>query len=109
MTLRTKRQPAPTLFAPVARSHRADPETSKDAARHMNRSGKAKSHESIVVAAVKKYPDATSGELARRIDVLDLAEVRRRLTDAERRGLVEKTGRRRCGELGSNQSTWGVV
>lgn len=92
----------------VARSRHDNPQTSRDAARAMNASGRARTNLEIVVAAVRQWPDRTSGELVAMCEGCDLQEVRRRLVDAKRTGLIEATGARRCGVQGSRQTTWGV-
>jgi hypothetical protein len=101
--------PHPSLFDPIARSHAGDPETSIKAAAEMNKSGRARRHLDAVVGLVRALPGRTSGELAARSDRFDLAEIRRRLTDAARQGLVVKAGARECGEMGTRQTVWVVA
>lgn len=102
--------PKPNLpLFDIARSHRDDPETSKTAARQMNKSGKARTNAEIVLDAVRQWPDRTSTELGSVCEGLDLAEIRRRLTDLRQHGLIEATGSRPCKVKLTKQTTWGVV
>lgn len=101
--------PRPTgLFAPddIARSHAADPKTSIRAAAKMNRSGRAAANLARVIEAVRTHPGKTSGELAELIEGLDLTEVRRRLTDAAKRGDIARGAARKCGVCGTEQGTY---
>lgn len=95
----------------IARSHRNDPSPSIQAAAKMNREGRAKRNRDRVVEAVAENPGSTSGELERAIPDLDLAEVRRRLSDAsrpDRSGIVRivRGVARKCRVLMTSQSTW---
>lgn len=92
----------------VARSHKHDPATSHEAARRMNASGRARTNADRVYAAIEQWPDRTSGELVSLCEGCDLAEVRRRITDLKRAGLIEPTGARLCRSLTTRQTTWGV-
>lgn len=104
--------PSGSLFAapaePIARARRTDPETSRDAAKKHNATGKAHAHMDKVIAAVAAHPRKTSAELAELIDGLDLAEVRRRLSDAKRKRRVFVVGARACSVTGTRQSVFSV-
>jgi len=93
----------------MARSHAGDPETSRRAAARMNSTGAAKTNARTVLAAVRQWPDRTSGELVSLCEGCDLAEVRRRLTDLKQGGLIEATGARMCRVHHTRQTTWGVA
>lgn len=98
-------EPTPERRA-IARSHKADPDTSHTAAKRHNTTGAARTNLAAVVRAVVEHPDCTSGELAELLPGLDLAEVRRRLVDAKRFRQAVVSGSRPCSVCGTRQSTW---
>lgn len=93
-------------------SHSHDPLTSKQAASKHVRSGKAGIHRGIVLRLVQSHPGRTAVELWRLADESDRAtlkekqEVRRRLTDLKRDGLVVQGRPRPCTAAGSTMVTW---
>jgi predicted HTH transcriptional regulator len=74
------------------RAHTHDPRSSHEAAAEGERTGRFKKHAEIVLAALKRWPQATSAELARALNdpALDKHEVRRRLTDLHMANLVDQ-------------------
>lgn len=86
--------------------HKSDPETSKEAAaKHREQ---AQTNLKLVVEKVRAYPGRTSGELAGLLG-MDLAEVRRRLSDAKAATLVTNGSARPCRVLGNRASVWEVL
>ncbi len=100
-------QPALPWVDPRKIAHRHDPATSKDAAQAVTRTGRASRNVDRVVALVRAHPERTAAELAQYV-TLELQEVRRRLTDAKRLGLVVMAPSRVCSVRGTKQHTWGV-
>jgi hypothetical protein len=92
-----------------ARARSTDPESSHEAARVMNESGKARAHREMAIDMVWKYPGNTSRELAGLPDCpgeLDRYELARRLPEAECEGQVKKGPKRKCKVAGTLAVTW---
>src|SRR5580704_12861970 len=82
------------LPSPIVR--RSDPETSKEAAREMNQSGKREGHALVLLALVQQWPRRTAPELASFSNgVIDRYEASRRLADLEHAGKVMKRNSRK--------------
>lgn len=96
----------PPLFA---LAHRDDPETSRTAANTMNRTGTAQRHLDVVVDLVRWNPGRTAVELAALVPAWEVQEVRRRLTDGKRLGLLVQGDPRPCSVRGTRMVTWGVA
>lgn len=100
---------------PCPASHRHDPATSREAASNHKLSGKQARHARIVLALVERFPRRTAIELfdvageSDRDELKEPQEVRRRLCDLERAGLVRKCAARTCGVRGTTMVTWEVV
>lgn len=86
--------------------HSTDPEPSREAA--IKHATTAQTHMKLVVDKVRNYPGRTAGELSGLLD-MELIEVRRRLSDAKRLGLVVNSGARECRVLGNRASVWEVT
>lgn len=89
-------------------SRRTDPLTSYIAAEQLGRSGRWAGQKSIVLAALKCHPGATSAELARAIGG-DRYVPSRRLPDLERDGLVTRGPARLCRVTHQRCITWRAV
>lgn len=103
-------------FAPVSPvARRDDPATSKMSARKVTRSGERKRQADAVLAAVRRWPDRTSAELAALMGVSRHLPARRlsELADEKNGALVErvlgddgKPLRRICAETGEPCMVW---
>lgn len=95
------------LFKPtgIARARNADPETSHQAAKQIETSGKAGTQRAEVLAVVQKFPGSTAGEIAF-YGLLDRHAVSRRLPELREMGKVVNGPARKCRSLGSNAMTW---
>jgi hypothetical protein len=71
------------------RVHRNDPRSSHEAAAAGEKSGAFKRQAELVLAWLKKWPQATSAELAK-VSGLDLYVCRRRLDDLNKCALVQR-------------------
>lgn len=91
----------------TARARRTDVATSHEAARAMNRTGRAKFHVDLVMAVVQQQPGLTAPEIAEHVP-FDSVEVTRRLGDLQRLEKVRKGQPRPCRARGGNRkfSTW---
>ena len=93
------------LPSPISR--RSDPETSKEAAREMNESGRREGQALAVLALVRRWPRSTAPELASFSNgSLDRYQVSRRLADLEHVGKVIKRNSRKCSIRGTEMHTW---
>jgi Fic family protein len=88
-------------------SHSDDPDTSKAAERHVTESGSRSAHANIVRHELLKEPTGlTAPEIAERTE-LEEYQVRRRLTDLRKTGLVSRTFEtREWPKTGRQQSVW---
>jgi hypothetical protein len=92
--------------------HAVDPEPSRLAADAMEASGDRARHMRLVRGMVRRLPDLTACELygcatpAEAAELKEVQEVRRRLTDLQALGEVERSGQRACAIRGTTQSTW---
>lgn len=79
------------LFGSVRfpRAHRNDPRSSHEAAAAGEASGTFQRQAERVLAGLRSYTNCTSAELARHLG-MDLYAVRRRLTELEAAGLVDR-------------------
>jgi hypothetical protein len=71
------------------RAHTTDPRSSHEAAAEGERTGAFKKQAQRVLDGLRGYTNCTSAELSRHID-MDLYAVRRRLTELEATGLVDR-------------------
>lgn len=86
--------------------HYNDPCTSTDAAAAHRE--QAETNMRRVCDAVVRFPSRTAGELAGLLD-MELIEVRRRLSDAKKMGLVINGEARPCRVRGNRASVWRAV
>ncbi len=86
-------------------SRTTDPETSHEAERHMNDSGKRASHCQLVARWVELMPGSTAGELGE-LTGLGHHETQRRLSDLHNRGRVRRGERRQCNINLTQMMTW---
>ena len=89
-------------------SHRTDPTTSREAAKRLRASGEHRSQKASTLAAVRRCPGATHGELGRFMGVHWFIPARR-LSELEREGLVKKGEPRVCRVKGTKCVTWWAV
>lgn len=101
---------------PYKRVRRTDPETSHEAARHVEQSGQAAAHAALVLNAVRTWPGRTSAELAENIRVawkVDWPNVRhevaRRLPELVSAGHVRRSTPRKCEATGRRSMTWEIA
>jgi hypothetical protein len=87
---------------PPARKH--DPESSREAARHMIETGALGECQQRTIAAVRAFPGMTSQELAERTG-LDRYMLARRLPEVEPM-YVRRGETRACGVTGRKALTW---
>jgi hypothetical protein len=96
-------------------AHTADPLTSHDALIGHEDSGKRNAHKLIVYGLVLRYPLATACELWERTtkdereELVEMQEIRRRLYDLHKTGMVHQRDARACAVRGSKQVTWEAV
>jgi hypothetical protein len=88
--------------------HRNDPETSREAAKKLKRSGKLKTQRQAVLEALRCCNGATHAELGRFMGMHWLKPARR-LPELERAGLVRKGPARTCRVKGSKCCTWWTI
>lgn len=88
--------------------HATDPQTSYEAAAAVTGSGKRVAHCATVLAAVRRYPGRTAGELGE-VTGLGRVEAARRLSDLKARSDVFMGERRVCAVQGTGQRTWYAV
>jgi len=109
----TTSAPAPLLAGPS--SHAGDPATSAEAAQNHDASRRAAAHARLVLELVRKHPSSTAVELWShcnewdRFRLVEMQEVRRRLTDLHRAGRVHQGEARPCRVKGSRMVTWTVT
>ena len=89
-------------------THRGDPETSREAAEHLKRSGRLAAQQQAVLEALHQCDGATHGELGAFMGMHWLTPARR-LPELERAGLVRKGEARICHVKGSRCTTWWIV
>ena len=85
--------------------HRRDPETSREAAEHLRRSGRLGAQQRAVLEALRQCDGATHAELGALMGVHWLTPARR-LPELGRAGLVRKGKARTCSVKGSKCCTW---
>ena len=88
----------PAVMTPA--SHRHDPDTSKQAERHMNTSGERSRQQRQVYDLVCGHPNSTSEDLARH-GILGYHQIARRMKELVTAGMVEAgtTRRNRSGRM----------
>jgi hypothetical protein len=93
--------------------HAGDPGTSAEALADHESSGRRDAHKRIVLGLVQRHPFCTAIELwtekttqAERRELGEPQEVRRRLTDLLKTGLVHQRDARHCRVKGSKMVTW---
>lgn len=86
--------------------HRNDPETSREAAKKMVKSGKIQGQERLVYFIIQRYKntftkyhqfDFTAKELVNHTYTLNYFQIQRRLSGLHRKGYIERTGEKRNG------------
>ena len=93
------------LFTPQANYRNADPQTSKDAAIHTEKTGSAATWRARVLQAVRERPGLTAGEYADWMDV-ERTVFGRRLPELVNLGLVRKGAARPCNISHIKGATW---
>lgn len=93
---------------PRAKARATDPATSFEAARGVERSGKADAQREICLNAVKLRPGMTAGELAEYTG-LDRVAAGRRLPELRQAGAIKNGPQRLCKIMGTRQMTWEPV
>ncbi len=88
-----------------ARARHTDPDTSREAARKHNHSGKSRVNRSLVLEAVSQRPGYTAAEYGV-ITELGHHEAQRRLSDLHKDAAVRKGQKRGCQVKGSQMLTW---
>lgn len=102
------------LFS-IADSHSGDPVTSFEASRKHRESGRLDRNRDLVLTLVKLNPFSTAVELwqqagdVERSQLAEMQEVRRRLCDLEKFGLVAKGTPRKCSIRGTLMVTWTAI
>ncbi len=91
-----------------AKARHTDPDTSRQAARRFDRSGKGFSQRLRILAYLKLHEGATAGEIAAALGIERHAPSRR-LPELETKGFVRKGDARKCSALGSACVTWFVT
>lgn len=92
---------------PAARA--TDPATSHEAARKVEKSGRAQTNRARCLDAVKAQPGATSGEIAKAAG-LERHEAARRLPELrDKLGMVKNEGQRKCKVTGNPSIQWWAV
>lgn len=92
-------------------THRADPETSREAASSHIASGNRERNANIVLELVKRFPGSTAVELweqagdAQQV-LKEMQEVRRRLVDLESAGVACKGDARPCKVKSTKMVVW---
>jgi hypothetical protein len=97
---------APDENKPLA--HRGDPQTSRDAAEHLQRSGRLATQQQAVLEALRQCDGATHAELGAFMGLHWLTPARR-LPELERAGFVRKGEPRICTIKGSKCCTWWIA
>jgi len=88
------------------RTRRSDPETSREAADHMERTGKAKTHKMMCLAVVQEKPGLTAAEIAVEAG-LERHEASRRLPNLrDEDHSVYNGAARECTVVGNRSMTW---
>jgi hypothetical protein len=101
--------------AKVPASHASDPETSKVAERSHTASGKRHRNADLVLELVRRHPGRTANEIFwlateyEQLRLVDFYEVRRRLNDLHKIGLVKVVEQRVCTIKGSLMQSWEAV
>ena len=85
-----------SMLPPIA--HRDDPESSHEAARRVQESGRQCERAEFARDLVADLPNATAYELRffHHLDKIDIYELRRALSDARNMGFIERGRVRRC-------------
>ena len=92
----------------MAKARRTDPSTSHDAARKVERSGKARDNQTKCFEALLKQDGMTSAEVAVMAD-LERHEAARRLPELRDANQVKNGDKRRCSITNNMALTWWVV
>jgi len=89
-------------------AHTLGPDTAKKAIERHTMTGRRETHNDYVYNLVRTYPGRTSRELcaAQADEVVDLTELRRRLTDLKNRGSIVVGESRACRIVGTVAQTW---
>tara|TARA_R100000656_G_scaffold73358_2_gene54623 strand:- start:158 stop:475 length:318 start_codon:yes stop_codon:yes gene_type:complete len=96
-----KPQQIPMEFPPA--SHSNDPESSKEGAKKVTRSGKRSAHVKLVLDVVRAFPGSTAGKIGKETK-LGHVRAQRRLSDLKNDGVVFISGKEKY--KGNNQSKW---
>lgn len=105
------RRPAPPKPPPPAPpedrlARRTDPDTSRQAIRQLERSGRRRTQDELVLKAVRDRPDRTAAELAEVIGILDHVQTQRCLSRLKNVGVVRMGAKRRSSTNGAMMVTW---
>lgn len=96
-------RPAPS---PDRLARRTDPDTSRQAIRQLERSGRRRTQDQLVLGAVRDRPDRTAAELAEVIGTLDHVQTQRCLSRLKNAGVVRMGPKRRSSTNGAVMVTW---
>ena len=100
----------PVSYGPLgglfAKAKTTDPDSSHIAATNFDQSGQGKVQREKVLAAVRRFPGRTAGELAKMIKTLDRVQVARRLSELKDVNLIARGKARKCGASGRTCCTW---
>ena len=94
-----------------ARARRSDPETSKEAARAVTRSGVAAAQQQAVYEITVKFPSRTSAEIGALMgeDMRNRYVAARRLPELRDAGRVFNDTSRKCTQTGRKAMTWSAT
>ena len=87
---------------------RADPDTSRQAAAEVVKTGIASSQRERLLATLIEYPNMTTAELAR-LAHMDRHAAGRRMPELVKRDLATATGTRKCGINGTMAQTYKAI
>lgn len=93
------------ICPPMAKARASDPDTSHEAAKEVEDSGKASAQRSRCLALVRKSPGMTAGEIQARLGFL----AHKRLPELRDLYLVRNGEARKCTVSGTRRITWWPV
>lgn len=91
---------------PIGLFRKTDPDTSREAAEHVVRTGRLKAAQGDALRWVREHPGLTATELAHRVGVFDPRVLNRRLPELERMDLVVRGEPRTCTVTGRRAAVW---
>jgi len=101
--------PTPDFGPMFAGARATDPQTSHRAAESVEKSGRAQTQRSRILAVLSRLRRSTAGEIASRLDGIDRHTVSKRLPELERRGSVKRMDPRKCTAHGTEMTTWDLA